>query len=97
MKIKETPEEASPGQLCMVELSKVASDKLVGTFLNWVNTDDESSAKAIKERSFAQMYASVHEETRKDVLAAREQKEKATAEGNEPDIELLVENKRKQT
>ena len=43
------------------------------------------------------MYASVHEETRKDVLAAREQKEKATAEGNEPDIEQLVENKRKQT
>ena len=35
LKIKETPESALPGQLCQVELSKVTSDKISGTFIEF--------------------------------------------------------------
>ena len=43
------------------------------------------------------MYASVQEETKVDIIAAKKQKESGDDKGQEPDIEQLVENKRRQT
>ena len=41
------------------------------------------------------MYASVQEETKVDIIAAKKQKESGEDKGQEPDIEQLVENKRR--
>ena len=40
LKIKGMPEGTSPGQLCLVELTKITSDKISGTFVEF----DEESA-----------------------------------------------------
>ena len=39
LKIKNTPETATPGQLCLVELTKIETSKTTGTFISF---DDES-------------------------------------------------------
>lgn len=95
LKIKGTPAAGTAGQLCLVEIAKVAQDKIVGNFIEWCAEDTEAQATS-QERHFAQMYASVLEESRQDIVAAKKQKE-ANVEGGEPDIEKLVENKRRQT
>lgn len=97
LKIKETPESASPGQLCQVEIVKITSDKISGTFIEF---DDDSFDRegAEKERHYATIYASVQEEASSDIAAAKKQKQSTTTKlSEEPDIEQLVENKRKQT
>lgn len=74
LKIKETPEEATPGQLCQVELLKATSEKTTGRFLEF---DDASFDRegAEQERHFAQIYASVQEEARKDIIEAKKNKD----------------------
>lgn len=41
LKIKDTPEGASPGQLCVVEIAKSTSEKTVGTFVEWVDSSKD--------------------------------------------------------
>ena len=52
LKIKDTPENATPGQLCTVEIAKVTQEKVVSTFVEWVEADDGGEA-ALKERHYA--------------------------------------------
>ena len=58
LKIKGTPESATPGQLCIVELNKVTKEKITGDFVEFDN-ESFDGAGASKERHFAQIYASV--------------------------------------
>ena len=70
LKIKGTPESTTAGQLCQVEINKVSSDKIVGTFIEF---DDNSFDRegAEKERHFSTIYSSVQEEARHDIVAAK--------------------------
>lgn len=96
LKIKGTPDEAKLGQLCLVELSKVSSEKITGQFIEFDDSFDGEGAS--QERHNAQIYASVQEEARADIVAAkRDSANKSTDSKAEPDIEKMVENKRKQT
>ena len=100
LKIKETPAKAQAGQICQVEISKVEKDKIVGKFVEWVDTSDQTSEVAQKERHFAKIFSSVIEECQSDIAAARDAKKNGQADAagaQEPDIEQLVQNKRKQT
>ena len=58
LKIKDIPDGTSPGQLCLVELTKIESAKISGAFVEFdeENVDEDVAAK---ERHFAQIYASV--------------------------------------
>ena len=58
LKIKDIPDGTSPGQLCVVELTKITSDKMSGSFVEF-DEENVNEDIAAKERHFAQIYASV--------------------------------------
>lgn len=71
LKIKDTPAGAQPGQLCLVEISKATSEKIVANFIEMVDSSASNSEAALKESHYAKMYSSVIEETRVDIIAAK--------------------------
>ena len=70
LKIKGTPEEAVPGQLCIVEIKKVTTEKIVGDFVEFDNESFDGEGAA-HERHLAQIHASVQQEAKADILAAK--------------------------
>ena len=48
LKIKETPSGATPGQLCMVEIAKATSDKIVSTFVEWIDTSADDGGEGAR-------------------------------------------------
>jgi len=60
LKIKDTPEGATAGQLCVVEIAKVTTEKVVSTFVEWVDSSkNDGGAAALEEIHYAQMYSSI--------------------------------------
>ena len=70
LKIKGTPEGASAGQLCLVELTKIEMSKITANFIEFAD-DSYDRDGAEQERHFAKVFASVQEEARHDIIAAK--------------------------